>query len=396
MEKKVQEIESAIKKAQTTAEEVKTSVENKLSEMDKKFENIDKSLEDMNKKMTTPKVEKKAMSLGEAVAEAVNSEEFKSGINNLNENKTTRFSVEVKVDSTSLIGEVGRTQINNNVYGIPFGALTFVPRVANYPVAVDKGRIMYVDGSFTSNTDYVGEGQAVATASSAAATERYRQLAKIGNYMPFTAEALADTSVFVNWAQNQARAAIIAKVDEQILNGNGNDSTAPKHVYGLKTIAPAFNATTAGLATAIENADLISLVLACKAQIVKATKGVYKPNAIFISSATYAKLANLRNANNDYIGLISYREALSQELGVEIIESQLLGDNEMLVGYVPVIQLHQKGGFELEVERKADTDSYVIYLRWRGNVVVPADEAKALVWVENIDSAIAAITKAQV
>jgi len=56
--------------------------------------------------------------------------------------------------------------------------------------------------------------------------------------------------------------------------------------------------------------------------------------------------------------------------------------------------MYEKLGFEVEIERVASTDSYVMYLRWRGQFVVPANKKKAVIYVANIGTAIAAITGA--
>jgi hypothetical protein len=48
----------------------------------------------------------------------------------------------------------------------------------------------------------------------------------------------------------------------------------------------------------------------------------------------------------------------------------------------------------MEVERKAGSDSYIMWLRWRGNVAIPAEAAKAVVYVANAETAINAIKKA--
>jgi hypothetical protein len=67
---------------------------------------------------------------------------------------------------------------------------------------------------------------------------------------------------------------------------------------------------------------------------------------------------------------------------------------EVVVADINAIQLHEKQGFELEVERIASTDEYAMHLRWRGNVVIPDEAKKAVIYVANAETAISAITKA--
>lgn len=389
MEDKVKQIEESIKAAQDAANEVKGSIENQKAEMDKKFENVDESIKDL-KKMMEEKKEMKEVTFLESFKNTISSEEFKSNMAALKEKKIAGFNSEVKLDTSALTGDVNRTQQNYNVYGPSFGALSFLNRLPRYTIGADRNRILYVNASFTNNTDYVGEGQAIANGNSATAVEKYREVAKVSNKLEFTSETMSDMSYFLNWARNQSRNAIFAKVDSLIWSGDGADGTKPNHIYGIKGAATAFNAAKAGLATAIDNADSRALLLAMKAQIEKETNGAYTPNVVFMSAEDLVKFINLRDANGNQLSFPDFQTAL----GCQIISSSKLATGEILMADINAIQLHEKLGFELEVERVASTDKFVMYLRWRGNVVIPDESAKAVVYVASIDTAISAITKA--
>lgn len=389
MEDKVKQIEESIKAAQDAANEVKGSIENQKVEMDKKFENVDESIKDL-KKMMEEKKEMKEVTFLESFKNTISSEEFKSNMAALKEKKIAGFNSEVKLETSALTGDVNRTQQNYNVYGPSFGALSFLNRLPRYTIGADRNRIVYVNASFTDNTDYVGEGQAIASGNSAAAVEKYREVAKVSNKLEFTSETMSDMSYFLNWARNQSRNAIFAKVDSLIWSGDGADGTKPNHIYGIKGAATAFDAEKAGLATAIDNADSRALLLAMKAQIEKETNGAYTPNVVFMSAEDLVKFINLRDANGNQLSFPDFQAAL----GCQIISSPKLATGEILMVDINAIQLHEKLGFELEVERVASTDKFVMYLRWRGNVVIPDESAKAVVYVAKIDTAISAITKA--
>lgn len=394
MEDKVKEIQDAIKAAKDEAAEVKQNLATEKEETEKKFANIDDSLKAISQKLDEIKSESEDATLVDAIKSAFIDEEFKANLADTMAKKITGFTYELKFDTTALTGDVNRTVPNTAIYGPGIAPLTFLPRLGVNTIPQDKNRIMYLNGSFTDNTDYVGEGKAVATANEATATEKYREIAKIGNFLVFTAEALSDTSYFVNWAQNRSRNAIYAKVDAEIWKGDGSDSSKPKHIYGLKGVAKAFNATTVGLATAIENPDIITLILAMKAQIKIQTNEQCEGNILFISESDFVELMNLRNANNDYIGFIKYKNELQNALNLEIVTTSKMSKGELFMAYLPVVQLHQKVGFELEVERVPSTDSYVMYLRWRGGIVVPDEEANALIYVADSTTAISSLAKA--
>jgi hypothetical protein len=99
---------------------------------------------------------------------------------------------------------------------------------------------------------------------------------------------------------------------------------------------------------------------------------------------------DMRDSDGNQLNFPSFEKALDCEI---LSTSKLKGD-EILMLDINAVQLHEKLGFELEVERIASTDSYAMHLRWRGNVVIPDEAKKAVVYVANIDTAIGAIAKA--
>jgi HK97 family phage major capsid protein len=389
METKVQEIESAIKKAQNEATEAKTSVEAVEAKMEEKFNNVDETLKEMKKAMEK-KEEKKEMTAEMAFKSILEGAEFKEALANLKEGKSSRFVTEVKTATSAITGDVNRTQQNYNVYGPTFAGAAFINRLPKYVVGADKNRIVYCNASFVDNTDYVGEGAAVATANTGAVVEKYREVAKIGSKLEFTAEMMSDANYFLNWLRNQSVLAINAKVDSLVWGGDGADGANAKHVYGIKGAATAFSAAAAGHEGNVENADIYSLLLACKAQIEIATNGAYSPNVVFVHPSVYTRIRGLRNANGDQITV----NDIKNFLGCEIVSTTRLAAGEACVADLNAIQLHEKLGFELEVERIASTDSYAMHLRWRGNVVIPDEAKKAVIYVANIDTAVSAIAKA--
>ena len=396
LEKKAQEIENSIKEAKNEStevkkelQEVKKSMEDNNADTEKKFNNIDESLKEMKKAMEQ-KEEKKEQTFDQAVKGILDSAEFKDALTSLKEGKSSRFVTEVKTSTASVIGDVNRTIQDTTIYGPTFAALAFLNRLPKYTIGQDKNRILYCNASFTDNTDYVGEGQAVANANEGEVTEKYREIAKVGSKLKFTAETMTDANFFLNWLRNQSVLAIRAKIDTFIWNGDGADGSKPKHIYGIKGAATAFDAVAAGHEGKIENADIYALLLACKSQIEIATNGAYTPNVVFVHPAEYTRMRNLRDANGNQISIADVKAFL----GCEVVPTTRLAAGEALVVDINAIQLHEKLGFELEVERIASSDEYAMHLRWRGNIVIPDEAKKAVIYVANIDTAIGAITKA--
>lgn len=392
MENKVHEIETAIKAAQDSASkalELKDTIEANKAEMEQKFDNVDATLAELKKQMEDKK-EMKEETMEMTFKGIIESEEFKSGLANLKEGKASRFVTEVKTGTSAITGDVNRTQQNYNVYGPSFAALAFINRLPRYTIGADRNRIVYCNASFTDNTDYVGEGAAVASANSGSVVEKYREMAKVGSKLQFTSELMNDASYFLNWLRNQSLLAINAKVDALVWGGDGSDGANAKHVYGIKGSATAFSAAAAGHDSNVENADIYALLLACKAQIEIATNGAYTPNVVFVHPAEYTRMRGLRDANGNQINVADIKNFL----GCEVVSTTRLNAGEVVVADINAIQLHEKQGFELEVERIASTDEYAMHLRWRGNVVIPDEAKKAVIYVANAETAISAITKA--
>ena len=397
LEKKAQEIENSIKKANDAAAEVKNelqetkkAMEDNNADIEKKFNNIDESLKEMKKAMEQ-KEEKKEQTFVGAVKDVLESTEFKNQMNDVKDRKLQGFVMEVKLATSDMIGDVNRTQQNVNIYGPSFAALSFFNRVPRYTIPADKNRFMWIDANFADATGYVGEGVENDKNATATATEKYREVAKVQSRMKFTSEMLTDMSVFLNWAQNQARNAIISKIDSYMWDGDGADGGEKnKNIYGIKGMSIAFDATKAGLKNAIEKPDVKTLLLAMKAQIKKETNGAYTPNIVYMSEEGLVEFINLRDANGNQINFPDFQKAL----GCEIVSSPRLTGGEILMVDINAIQLHEKRGLELEVERIAGDDSYAMYLRWRGNQAIPSEPAKAVVYVADAETAKSALAKA--
>lgn len=393
LEKKAEQIENSIKTAQTTAEqaktqaeEVKKSVEDINTNMEEKFDKVDESMAEL-KKMMEEKKEMKEQTLEMVFKNVLESKEFKDNMEALKKGQIVKFTQEIKVDTSAVTGDVNRTVQNTTVYGPSFAKLSFLNRLPRYTIPEGKNRILYPNASFVDNTDYVGEGAAVATGNSGTLVEKYREVAKVGNKLEFTAETASDIPYFLNWLRNQSRTAVYAKVDSLIWSGDGADGTKPKHIYGIKGAATAFDAAKAGLAGKLPDADLKSLLLAMQAQIEKETNEAHSPNVVYMSREGLVQFVDMRDSNGNQLNFPSFEKAL----GCEILSTSKLKGDEILMLDINAVQLHEKLGFELEVERVASTDSYVMYLRWRGNVAIPDELQKAVVYAASAETAINAL-----
>lgn len=362
------------------------------------IENLDASIKQMSAQIEKLSKSTEGKSLEKVLAETFNSDEFKNGLKDVVEGKRVSYKCEVKtysgLDSADVTGTVNLTMPNTQVEADAQRKLVLLGSVPTYTVPQDKAIIMWPEGSFTDATDYVAEGTALSNESSAALEEKTRLISKVGAFLPFTRESSTDMSYFLNWAKNEAILAIRNKVDTEMISGLGADGGAhTKKVYGLITSgSTAFNATTAGVNGAIAGAQIFDLLNAIDSQISLGTNDAYQANLILMHPSDFAKYRSLKDANGALLfqnngGVYSY-------MGKTVKQTAKLSAGQMIVMDTAALQMYEKLGFEVEVERVASTDSYVMYLRWRGQFVVPSNKKKAVIYVENIGTAIAAITGA--
>jgi hypothetical protein len=363
-----------------------------IDEVKASIANLDESINKLYAQLNERKDAKESIS--EAICKTIESDEFKNAVADVVDGKRVSAKMEVKVSTADMTGSILRTMGDTEVNADAQGRLVFLGNIRRKDVPQDKSVILWLEGSFTDNTNYVGEGSAVGSADAASVAEHTRGLAKIAAKLPFTREVSTDLSYFLNWARAEAIKSIQNKVDTEILSGSGADtnSSTKKLIYGIiGQGSTAFSASTAGVANAIPNANFWNLIDACDAQVSKSTNDAYFADTIYINPSDFAKYKNMVDANGRL--LFEYTNGgIYTFLGKKVVRTNKMTAGTLLVADSTVFDLYEKLGFEIEIERVASTDSYVMYLRWRGQLVVPASKKKAVIYVSNIGTAIAAIT----
>ena len=160
------------------------------------------------------------------------------------------------------------------------------------------------------------------------------------------------------------------------------DASKPKHIYGLKTSGvTAFNATTAGVAASVSAPNIADLILAMKTQAKVETNDSMAPNYVLMNYATEFKMRTLKNTLGDYITVLPNG-------------APKLSASELVVLDSTTLQLHDKRNITMEIERVPETDSYRLWLWYRGQALVTRPDMKANIYVADINTALAAIEKA--
>lgn len=391
MKSKVAELEGKLSAMESKGDNAE------ITEVKSDIEKLNESINEINKKMVKQDVEVKA-TLEDSLRSVYESAEFKSQLQEvLSKRRAATETFEVKTDPTSVIlggitGDVTRTYPFGGVKGSLFEPNKFLANMNVVTIPQDKNKALWYDGTYYSNVGYMTELTAITTGDGAAVEEKTREIAKVGAKLPFSSEVVSDASYFINWAKNKGVESVLNKIDELIWGGIGADGGAyTKNIYGIKTQgSTAFNAATAGLALAIQDANIADVILAAATQIRISGKGQYMPKMVYMHPTDVTKLRSLKNKQADYINILPDGSLLVH--GMVIMETAKVSANELLVATPETLQLHQKAGLETEIERVASTDSFVLYLRWRGQVVVPTTDILGNVYVSNITTAIAAIS----
>ena len=391
MEKEIQEKLDAMNAEQKNLVQRFDEAKADKEKTDEAIANLDASIQHLHEEMKAANTKKQTPA--QALCEAIKSDEFKGIVKDVVDGKRASGKMEVKISTGSFTGTVLRTIGDTTVNADAQDQLVFLGNIRRKDVPQDKSVVLWLEGSFTDNTGYVGEGSAIGTADAAAVEEKTRKVVKIGAKLPFTREVATDLSYFLNWAREEAIQAIRNKVDTEILKGSGAGSGAGLNkVWGIiNQGCTAFSASGAGVASAMVNPGLIGLVDAIDAQIALGTNNAFVANTIYMHPSDFAKYKNQKDANGRL--LFEYTNGgIYTFLGKRVVTTAKMTKGTLLVADSNVFDLYEKLGFELEVERVASTDSYVLYLRWRGQLVVPSNKKKAVIYVSNIDTAIAAIT----
>ena len=387
MEEEELKNEVAEVKRQIAEMKADTKTEEALRNLDESVQTLHDEIKGLAAKKTNP---------CDAICDAIKSDEFKNLVSDVVEGKRASGKMEVKIDSSSLTGTILRTVGDTTINADAQKKLVFLDNIRRKDVPQDKSVVLWLEGSFTDNTDYVDEGAGPATANAATAEEKTRGLAKIAAKLPFTRETATDISYFLNWAREESITAIRNKVDTEILSGLGADTSAAtkKKIYGIiGQGSTAFNAATAGVAAKFDAPGLIELVDAIDAQIHLGTNDAFVADTIYMHPSDFALYKNMKDKNGRL--LFEYEQGgIYTFLGKRVRQTAKMTAGALIVADSAVFDLYEKLGFEIEIERVASTDSYVMYLRWRGQLVVPANKKKAVIYVASITSALAALTKA--
>lgn len=364
-EKAVAEKDAALKTAQENINNLDESVKAQQAEI--------ASLKEQFK-------EKKCESFGEAIKSALN--ENKSKIEKMFAEKSGGSSVlmEVKMGTSNVNATAYGTSVDTVVASAPHVSRAFLAAFGEEVVNADKAA--WLDGTFTNAADYVDELTAAAD-SNASADEVSRQFGKIATRLLLSSELKDWMNEIASWAQSEAMEFINDKIDSEVWNGAGADTNAntKKKIYGIKSQSTPF-----AKVASYTDATVGDVVLDAVAQ---AKKNGYIANVAIVPFAVEAALKGIKDKNGNYI----YNQLTGMFGGVRVLPSAALAENEMLVADSRCARVLRRPTLEVEITRDADLDGWKVNVRKAAQTKVKSAHKKGLIYVQDVDAAITAITK---
>lgn len=371
------EMKQALETAQAELKATRETAEKQAQEIN----NLDASIKAQQEVINDLKAsikEKKEMTFADAVKAAL--EENKDKIEKMFEEKRGGSSVrmEVKLGAAGVGASAYGTAVDTLVGSQPHTARAFLTAFGEEVVAGDKAA--WLDGSYTNNADYVEE-LAAATDSEANASEVIRQFGKIATRLLLSSELNDWMGEIYNWAQNEAVEFINDKVDSEVWNGAGNDSSAKRKIYGLKGQSTAF-----AKVGSYADATVGDVILDAVAQ---AKKNGFVANVAIVSFGTEAELKGLKDSNGNYI----YNQLTGVFGPVRIFPSTAVGEGEILVADSRCAKVLRRPSIEVEITRDADLDGWKVNVRKSAQTKVKTGHKGGLIYVADKTAAVTAITK---
>ena len=322
-------------------------------DINKKFQEFETRLSDLNmteklQELTTA-VEKQGEAINKMKAETEAPKTLRDQLESVKDalKNATNKNVVIKTD-------VARASITNSTISqrltdvgqLATQANRLAPLFSQAQIAPNSGGVVrYIDQTaVTNNAAAVAEnGQKPESAITWA--EYTLALQKVAHNIPVSEEALEDIDFMESEINNMLLKYLEIKVDNYLWSGTG---TAPQ-IKGIYTAADSYTASASG----ITDASIFDLIVKVKEDISGDT--MYMPNYAIMNIADVNKMVLKKDANNNYVRPPFVTEGMVMNVaGVNVIASNSVTANTMLVGDFNYATLYRKGGIRLEVGRIAN------------------------------------------
>ncbi|MFI3249243.1 MAG: phage major capsid protein [Rikenellaceae bacterium] len=374
--------EEELKSAKGEVTEIKGSYEKAETELKKAKGELDQLIAKVEGKMS--KMSKAPIELPttykQAISDALNTSEVKSGIANLLGRKSNSVKFEVKVSTATINRPVGNARLASGIDATLVGATPFYNLIPRESMTGDESEAVWTEADALVTPGYVEENTAIDSSitASLSASEKRRELGSAVAVIPVTRKFLVDNASVYDLLVNQGMQNAILFADKELLNGVGNDSTAPTKIYGLAGQATVFDADVMEITGEVDNPNLADAIMVANGQIQQQSNGQYSPTHVVMSVKDRVALSVRKDADGNPLVYRDYLNDGTMKIdGLTVITEPRLSKGEAYVVTQSAMRMYEKESFMVELERIPSTDSYVIYIWWRGQLVVKASEKKA-------------------
>jgi HK97 family phage major capsid protein len=359
-----------------------------------KFEALQADILDIKANANQNKVEVK--SVQDQIVEGLQ----KAGINNIPELKSAiasgkNISFEVKsVATTDYTGSLARTNIDSMVQFAPTRPLAFVGKLRQVSEATGKDTFAYVEGTYTSNANYVGEGAGNANGDTAVAVEKTMPYAKFHAWQTVTEETFEGLPDFANRLVEQMKIAVDVKLDSEIYVGDGLAPAGKQHIKGLKDVyATEFDTTPYTAKIAKAN---IANVIKAMAQTINTADGAYVATDLVMNPIDYFVMSEMKDTTGQPI---MKTDVFGNSIiaGLRVSQNKVITENTCLVYDNNVVELRTKRSWKFNAGKIFANDNFndtqSAQLIGRYQVLVRDLDKVAVLKCSDIDAAIADIDK---
>ena len=404
LEKKAQELQQGMEQAKAEAKTAKEAVEAVKSELAAKdaeiktaqtnINNLDKSVKEQAETIEklSNKLEKRddaPLSIKQFIGAFLEEHKEEMQKKMAQENGRFRFQTKTVYDiSTGLVNPNYSLslQSDNEISAARRGKNIFIEMLGLAQRTADK--LSWIEGTTQDVVGYVDEDGQNTNKGDSSIAEVQRAYGKLQTSLIITTEVSDWYPVFRDWAENEAHAALLNKLDSEILAGEGADtnSSTKKKIYGLKTHATAWDALADHILDA--NANYADAIFNACEQISNAG---YNPDVAFVSPVVYFKLRCLKDTSGNYILDRATDVLVSDSRTVKVVKALKLTNNEFLVMDLTCCKPYAGNSFEVEGVRDADYDRWKFFFRICAQNKIKTDWTKGIIYCADADNAVKAL-----
>lgn len=390
--------ENAAKSAEMTADKFNEMFESKANELEietAKVKGLQEQLDKMGSEISAMKEnapEEKHVSLTDAFKEQIeaNKEKIEAGAKFKMQVPAELVSKTITASSiTSDTAALRDEQVGQLFRGQEFLRNLF--RVRTVGENTHGTYRWWEQSSVTDNSSNVSEGADAASESTAAWEEKSLTGKRINAWSKVTKDQLKD----VNWMRDEVitilQKSMRLKENSQLLSGTG----AATYIKGLETYSTAFASADS---PTYKKATLQDLISACKTQVSRKTYGGGVADTVIISPNRMDELRSAKDDNGNYVNQMWAIGGNVMIHGLNIVENALVDDSDMYVFDSKLAQLLVWDNLTVEVGQINDDFTNGIFTMnayMRENLLIKDVDTEAFVFVDDIDTEIAAITVAE-